>query len=64
MNFLLLSTVQVFTTTELHRSLGAIPTEDLREDGLAAIQLIPGTICSNSVVTSVLWLLSARRRLR
>lgn len=63
MNFLLLSTVQVFRATELHCSVGAIPIED-REDALAAIQLVPGTICRNFVVTLVLWLLSARRRLR
>lgn len=64
MNFLLLSTVQVFRAAELHHSIGAIPIEDLREDALAAIQLVPGTICRNFVVTLALWLLSARRRLR
>lgn len=64
MDFLLLSTVQVFRATELHHSVRVIPTEDLREDVLAAIQLVPGTICHNFVVTLVLWLLSAVRRLR
>ena len=64
MNFLLLSTVQVFRATELHHSIGVIPIEDLREDALAAILLVPGTICRNFAVTLVLWLLSVRRRLR
>lgn len=57
-DFQLPSTVQGFRGAELHHSTGAIPAEG--EEALAAALLVPGTICCDCVVTSVLWPLSAR----
>lgn len=57
-NFQLPSTAHVFRGAELHHSTGAIPAEG--QEALAAALLVPGPICCDCVVTSVLWPLSAR----